>query len=926
MERNTLRRRKRNFIVPAFLFPFCGLLIVRLICSIFFNGAYSLLYSDCYHQYYPFFLEFRRALRAGESLLFNWNVGMGMDYLGLAAYYLASPLNLITVLLPESWMMAYFSALMPIKLGLASMFFAIFLKRLFKKNDFSIVLFGCFYGLCAWALGYQWNIMWLDTFALLPLVALGTIALLKDKKFVLYTVTLFLSVAVNYYIGLFTCIFVLLLFICYQICRWESFRKFFFDLLRIALFSILAIGMTAFLELPALEALQTTQSSINKFPTEFRLNITDIQTWRGVFDAMLQVAGNSNLLVSPTYKEGLPNIFCGIAANVFAFLFLTSKQVKVRDKICSVLLLLFLICSFIFRQLDYIWHGFHFTNQIPYRFSFIYSFVLLYMAYRAWTLRREFRPWQVSVSFGLSLLILLFSNDLGGFWGLFNGQTALYPWKDWVSIRQNLLTILENSYMLLVNLAFLILYGLSLLLLQRHKPMPVSPERPQVRRWLRDQVYWRRLASGLLCSIMLLEIIVNLANWGVQFPGTDLSFYPRGKQDTAAVVAYMHDREADTLFYRAETAHSQTLNDGALNNYNGVSTFTSSANVKVTQFMNTLGYGARNTANRYCFEEASPVSNLFLNLKYMIERDGSVKENAYFDTVYTSGKVSLLENNAYLPLGFLADPQLINLKFEADDDYFGFQNKLLQTATGTADNVWQPMHSTALTIFGSNATLTAYPETGYCHYTADRNAAITYSYTADSDGLMCFYLSQSKKNKFSVYVNGAEKPLYSETYNMPQMLSICNVMPGDVVEIKFTCTNGDNGNINLDAAILDDAVFRQAYDILAASTLELTTFKTTLVEGIISCDRDGVLYTSIPQNGNWIAFVDEKPAQTVLIGEAMVGLILPKGQHTVRFEYHNRAFSFGWKVSLTCLIVFLVLAAIEYRHLFKRRKGKYEQA
>ena len=926
MKQNTLRRRRWNFTALAFLLPVGALLVVRLICSIFFNGTYSLLYSDCYHQYYPFFLEFRRALRSGQSLLWNWNVGLGMDYLGLAAYYLGSPLNFLSILLPESLMMAYFSALMPIKLGFASMFFAIFLKKLFRKNDFSIVLFGCFYGLCAWALGYQWNIMWLDTFALLPLVALGTVELMNRRRFVLYTTTLFLSIATNYYIGFFTCIFVLLLFICYQICRWQGFKKFFLDLLRIALFSILAIGMTAFLELPALAALQTTQSSVNQFPNKFRLNITDIQTWYGVFDGMRQVAGNSNLLVSPTYKEGLPNIYCGVIANVLAFMFLTCRQVKLRDKLCSCALLVFLNLSFLFRQLDYIWHGFHFTNQIPYRFSFLYSFVALYMAYRAWLLRRSFRPWQILMSSILSLGLVLISTDCDGLWGLFTGSTALADWSSWANIGNNLLTILENSYFLLVNVVFLILYTLGMFVMRKRKAVPVGVAQPAQRRWLRDMIYQHRLGTCILFAIMLLEIAVNLAGWGAQFSGTNLDFYPRGKEDSKAAIEYMHQREDGTLFYRAETAHTQTLNDAALNNYNGVSTFTSSANVKVTEYMQALGYAARNTANRYCYEEASPVSNLFLNLKYMIERDGSVKENAYFDTVYSSGKVSLLENNAYLPLGFLADPQLINLQFNADNDYFGFQNDLMQAAAGITEKVWTPIAGNNLTILGSNVNLNAYAETGYCYYTAtDTGCTVTYSYTINTEGFMCFRIDQSKKNKFAVYVNGSGKPIYSETYSMPQMLSVCDVAPGDVVEIKLTCTNGEKGNINLDAAILNEDVFRQAYDILAASTLELTTFKTTRVEGSINCDRDGVLYTSIPQNGNWIAYVDDQPAQTVLIGDAMVGLILSEGYHTVRLVYKNKAFDLGWKISAACLGVFLLLAAINYRHLFRRPKGKYEQ-
>lgn len=922
MKRKTLQRKQRNFTALAFILPVAGLLIVRLICSLAFSGTYSLLYSDCYHQYYPFFLEFRRALRSGESLLYNWSVGMGMDYIGLAAYYLASPLNLLSVLLPERLMMAYFSALMPIKLGLASLFFAILLKKAFRKNDFSIVLFGCFYGLCAWALGYQWNIMWLDTFALLPLVVLGALSLLKEKKFVLYTISLFLSVAINYYIGLFTCIFILLLFICYQICRWRGIGRFFGDLWRFALFTTLALGMTAFLELPALAALQTTQSSVNKFPTSFRLNIADSHTWYGLLDAMRQVAGNSNLLIAPTAKEGLPNVFSGVLVNILAFLFLTCRKIKLRDKLCAVGLLLFINVSFIIRQLDYIWHGFHFTNQIPYRFSFLYSFVALLMAYRAWLQRKDFKRWHIFLSVGLAFCLTLCSKELSGFWSLFGENSALAN----LSFGNALLHVFEKSYVLLVNLLFCLLYLLGLLLMQKRKPIPADATPQQKRRWLRDLLYQRRLGAGVLFSIMVLELAVHLAGFGMNFPGTDLSYYPRGKADSAAVIEYMHAHEEDSLFYRAETAHSQTLNDGALNNYNGVSAFTSSADVHVTEFMRALGYGAKNTYNRYCFEESSPVANLFLNLKYMIERDGKVKNNAYFEPVYTSGKVTLLKNQAYLPLGFLAENGLINFNFDADEDYFGFQNDLLKAASGIHQNVWQPLEGSALTILGSKVDLNAYAESGYCYYTAtDTRSTITYSYTADKAGLMCFMLDQSKRNNFAVYVNGSEKPIYSETYSLPQMLSVCNVAPGDVVEIRLTCKKGESGNISIEAAVLDEDVFMEAYNILSASTLKLTAFETTLVEGAVNCNRDGVLYTSIPQNGNWVAFVDGKPAQAVLIGDAMVGLILSEGQHTVRFEYHNKAFSLGWKISLGCFLVFLALALIDYRHLFKRRKGKYEQ-
>ena len=152
---------KCNYLALAFVIPCVGMLFVMLISQYEPFGKYSMLYSDMYHQYYPFFVAFRDALREGKGLLYTWSVGLGMDYLGLIAYYLASPLNILSILVPEGWLLEYFSLMMPVKLGLAGVFFALFLKGIFGKEDFSVSVFGGFYGLCAWALGFQWNIMWL---------------------------------------------------------------------------------------------------------------------------------------------------------------------------------------------------------------------------------------------------------------------------------------------------------------------------------------------------------------------------------------------------------------------------------------------------------------------------------------------------------------------------------------------------------------------------------------------------------------------------------------------------------------------------------------------------------------------------------------------------------------------------------------------
>lgn len=903
-----VRSKKWNPLLLAFAIPCFGMLFVMLLSKFEPFGNYSMLYSDMYHQYYPFFVAYRRALLSGDSLLHSWNVGLGMDYLGLISYYLASPLYLLSVFVPEGILLEFFSLLMPVKLGLAGVFFAVFLKKLFHRNDCSIAVFGGFYGLCAWALGFQWNIMWLDTFALLPLVVLGMIALLQEQKFILYTCSLFLAVLINYYIGFFVCIFVFLLFFVYEICRWQGWKKFFADLFRIALFSVIAIGMTAVLELPTFMALKTTQSSVNKFPQTFRLNIADSHTFMGLLDAMRQVAGNMGGALEPNFKEGLPNLYCGVGSIFLAFLYLQSREVKLRDKICAVVLLLFFNVSFIIRQLDYIWHGFHFTNMIPYRFSFLHCFVLLYMAYKAWTLRREFNLLQILIAGFLTMAILCCSNDLT--------STKDVEW-----FGQNL----EIPVYLIYNVSFLVLYVAVLSYGAIRQKVPKDANAAQ-REEILVALGSRRAAARMLALFFMgAELIAALVSFGLYFPGTSVSNYPKGTEKAASMIRYMHEREErNGQFFRAETTHSQSLNDGALNNYNGVSTFTSSANVKTTEFMKALGYGAKNTYNRYCFEESSPVANLFLNLKYMIERDGKDKSSVFFTDVHHYGNVHLLENMAYLPLGFLAEPELAQTDFALSDGKFDFQNELFRAATGLEGDVWYRLQGDRTSIVGNGVTIQETNSYGYCDYSnATKNSSITYSYVSDRDGFCCIHLDLPKRNTYSVIVNNVE--LYSETISLPQMIAVGDLHAGDILDIRIVCKDGEDSNMTVHAAVMDNDLFQAGYEILSSSTLYLETFENTFVEGTITCDRDGLLYTSIPQNGNWSAEVDGKPAEIVLTGDVMAGVYLTEGEHRVTFTYHNAAFSLGWKLSLVFAVGFLVLIQINYKPdwktLLKRKQG-----
>ena len=964
-----LQKVRINPLLMAFCIPFGLMLLLMLLQRVTPFGNRMLLYSDEWHQYFPFFKAFRLALLRGESLLYSWNVGMGMDYLGQISYYLASPLNLVSLLLPDGWVLTYFNLLQPLKLALASLSFAYFLKKLFGKDDISIAVFGSFYGLCGWAMGYQWNIMWLDTFALLPLVALGTVYLLRDKKFILYTVTLAMSILFNYYIGFFTCVFVLLLFICYQICRCKSIKGFFVDLAWIAAFSVLAICMTAILSLPTISALGKTVSSASSFDTSFYMNIVEYEKYEAAREAWLaydiaketgeatiglwfeavgqtilpllsgmgQVAGNTAGGIKPTFLEGLPNIYSGVATLFLAILFLMAGNVKLRDRICCIVMLLFLSVSFILRSLDYAWHGFHFPNMIPHRFSFIFSFVMLYMAYRAYLVRHRFKPLHLILAGILTVEMFLLYRNINSI------PPALESTSDVVSCifrivagtasqnagaTQNALQALKTLYrthkeaylFLFYNAFFFVTFFVLFLLPQLHG-RPGKKKTWEEKKAMVLSIRKRRsITTTVLLAVMIFELGANVLNFDSYYSYTSSSNYPKGTEHTASMIRYMKERE-DSLFYRVETAYSQTLNDAALNDYNGISIFSSSTNASTTRFMTALGFSGQDYWNRFCYENGSPVANLFLNLKYMLEREGLPVANNYFDYVHHYGDTYLYENNAYLPLGFLAQSNLGKVELEmAGKNAFYNQNLLFSAATGIVDDVWARTPNNWLQTRGENVDITFNGSDGIRYYNTTNGGYLIYSYTVGSGGLLCIDMYTRSSNTFYAYKNG--EYLFSDSMTLPQTYAISQVKPGDVVEIRVYCQPGENSDMQLQAALLKEDVFRAGYEILNASTLELTAFSNTLVEGTINCDRDGLMYTSIPYDKGWTAYVDGQKAEIITLADAMCCIEMQAGTHQVRFVYENSSFTYGVIITIFSIVLFLGLVYLTDRALWNERSMK----
>lgn len=115
-----MSRLKSNWkwYLCAFGLPFIISVFICIKNGVYPFGENCILHIDMYHQYEPFFTEFMDKLKHGDSLLYSFRLGLGSDFVSLFAYYLASPLNWLLLLVPSSHVIEFMTVLILLKIGL----------------------------------------------------------------------------------------------------------------------------------------------------------------------------------------------------------------------------------------------------------------------------------------------------------------------------------------------------------------------------------------------------------------------------------------------------------------------------------------------------------------------------------------------------------------------------------------------------------------------------------------------------------------------------------------------------------------------------------------------------------------------------------------------------------------------------------------
>ncbi|MBO4981668.1 MAG: YfhO family protein [Lachnospiraceae bacterium] len=348
--------------------------------GITYGGQVTLLTYDMQQQFVAFFASLRYILDGTYSPFFNWGVSLGGNYMGLIAYYMASPLSWITLLWNLESMPDAIYVLTLLKIGLCGLTFAIFTRfgLAEKKCNFINVVFSCCYALMSYNIMYSMSLMWLDGVILLPIILLGVEQLLKGKKGFVYFASMAALFLCNYYISYMVGIFAAAYVVCraFSMASGENWKATMRVLIRFGINTLLALGIAMPLLLPAVKSIETgygTGAASVESATVEAYDFTVLELVKKLLPMQYDSVENA----------GLPSIYCGSVMLGLAFFFFLQKRYGIREKLCYAVLLLLPVTGFLNQKIDYVWHAFRYPNSFTYRYAFLFSTVVLILAWRS---------------------------------------------------------------------------------------------------------------------------------------------------------------------------------------------------------------------------------------------------------------------------------------------------------------------------------------------------------------------------------------------------------------------------------------------------------------------------------------------------------------------------------------------------------------
>lgn len=897
--------------ILAFVIPFAILFFAYAAVHIYPFGDRQILTVDLFHQYAPFLRELRSKILSGQSLFFSWSGGLGISFLPLFAYYLASPFNLLLVFFSDAYLAEGILLISLLKVGLTGFCMYFFLRkgRALSKN--TSLIFAIPYALSAFVLAYSWNIMWLDVIFYLPIVAYTAQLIVVSDRLAPYMITLSLMILSNYYLAFFVCLFLMFYYPAILIqdfprhCENKlltAFKK----LVYFAIGSLMAGLAAAVLLWPTYLSLKETSAAGDSFPTAWTFKQAVIDIWPRMLFAQ-----------SPNIRQGLPNLYIGVFVFILIPLYFLSKRIAGRAKVVNLALISILVFSFSINTLDFIWHGMHYPNQLPYRYAFLLAFVLLTLSAQAW----EALSWTgegsiMKVLAGVLIFILL-----------------------WQKIQLDSLEMLS----LLVSLVFIIAYAMT----------ARTAWRAPGRHALMATVLFLLMAFEIsLSTFFAVQKIAENEYYGIR----DGYAYGQDAAEIRSAAAELRAKHPQELV-RTELRPKKAVNDPMLYGLNGFSVFSSSFPQKPVILFEKLGYPT-NGVNSFEYTDSTPAMSSLLSLRYLINRSLDKELVTTASPEFEGEKIKVYSQQNVFPLAVAVQPSAGHFA-SVNESPFANQNQLFHDlfvaseifkavtfreidrseaessmavavasdseASAETSEEGEARTASANTLLSEDAVRGGY----LVSLSTERQADPYYlELEAEESGRLFFFFKAHYVKISDVSVRSAQDDFFqSRSSRRVDMIDCGEVTKGDRIRITFTFRDPDNtGSLELFSAVYQADAFAPVIAEVQKQDFKALSLNSRGAAFALTSPQDGYAFVSTTYDPGWQVLVDGQLVQTFALGECFLMFPLGQGRHEIEMTFTPLGFHSGLIISLSAWALILLILLLEYLGERRDRQGQEYEA
>jgi len=861
------REHRALYVLLSFFIPVVLLTLVMIGLRIVpFGDKHSLAISDA-KWYLNGLMSFARLLRGEQNLLYSLN-GLGGNRWSSLAWGGLAPASALALFAKLETIPSWFTWIAVLNLSLCGLTMYILLDGL-KGPKFSHLIFSTSYALIGFNVVNCYQTGFFHGAQLLPLVVLGLVKLLHGKSPLLYILSLGACVFLNFYFGFHLCVISVFLFFAYlylHSTEMEGKGKSLF--LRWALASLMAGLLGAAMWLPALKAYsgggRLNQTGLSEYT--FSENMPFIQ----IFSKLFSGANSVNELVI-----GMPNIFCGILVVALVILFFMDKKIESRLKKAAAVILGIYLLSFYIPAFTLLMHGGTHTNWFPYRYSYVFSFLLILLAVE------EFEH--------LDEITLADTKRCGT--ALVIGVILVF------STRYEFI----KGGAVLLDLALLLLMWLGFYL---YKTKPEAAPKSTLTLFLLLIVCGNLYANFYLST----DNVRKQANWEL-----DLEQYNKNIMNSGVLIDVAHNLEPGFFRMEKDKSESETVgNDSNLYDYYGVSRSGPTIRMFIHQGLCKLGINWFDM--RHWYSEGIPAAtDTLLGLKYLISERDLAEEKNYEKLISLEGTGIYKNDSALLP-AILSDAPAGEL--ELGENVFDNLNLVWKSMTGGEKDIFTPQEDVSYTLVTDYASQTVTSRELKESFSASEakkdedkdeeaepSSYFKYTFTAAQDGPIYY---------FDTSIPDSPNGLAGEV-----MKYVGFYHKGDEVEGKIPLTSGiASGDImrgycvNLAFAYADNAQLEEYAAQLNSRNIDFNVVHENDLTGSFTADEGQRILFTIPWDEGWTCFIDGQQVPIDKTWDLFMSVAVPAGQHTYEMKFFPAWMNIGIALSAAAAVGTVVLMLV----------------